>query len=147
MFIKTSKMSESDVSTKSSVLSGSSKKSRAPSQHGEVQPPRTHVLEEGADNTLNLTGEGVSSVSPRPAGIIATPHTAELAPGQGQVESGESRSRGWSATVASFIFAAFDGPLSAAVPTAQMFSSTTRNKSIERHAVNPSNGCSCFAAT
>ena len=99
MFIKTSKMSESDVSTKSSVLSGSSKKSRAPSQHGEVQPPRTHVLEEGADNTLNLTGEGVSSVSPRPAGIIATPHTAELAPGQGQVESGESRSRGWSAII------------------------------------------------
>ena len=99
MFIKTSKMSESDVNTKSSVLSGSSKKSRAPSQHGEVQPPRTHVLEEGADNTLNLTGEGVSSVSPRPAGIIATPHTAELAPGQGQVESGESRSRGWSAII------------------------------------------------
>ena len=73
MFIKTSKMSESDVSTKSSVLSGSSKKSRAPNQHGEVQPPRTHVLEEGADNTLNLTGEGESSVSPRPAGTVATP--------------------------------------------------------------------------
>ena len=95
-------MSESDVSTKSSVLSGSSKKSRAPSQHGEVQPPRTHVLEEGADNTLNLTGEGESSVSPRPAGIIATPHTAELAPGQGQVESGESRLRGWSAILLYF---------------------------------------------
>ena len=66
-------MSESDVSAKDSVSIGSGKKSRARSQHGEVQPPPTHVSEEGADNTFDLTGEGESSVSPRPAGTIATP--------------------------------------------------------------------------